>query len=94
MEQYGEDVFSRTQYIQDLIQQEVNVLRHAFVSVQNAAPCDRLGQYFEFLELALNYIIVLGLMKNDHPGMYSSNLELAIVAYNQAPKKKSFELFV
>jgi len=88
MEQYGGDIFSSAQYIKGLIQQEVNAFRHAFVSVQNAAPSDRLRQYFEFLELALNYIIVPGLMENDHPGMYSSNLELAVVAYNQSKKEE------
>jgi hypothetical protein len=83
MEQYGGDIFSSAQYIKGLIQREVNTFRHSFVSIQNSAPSDRLRQYFELLELVLNYVVVPGLMENDHPGMYSSNLELAVIAYNQ-----------
>lgn len=87
MEQHGGDIFSSAQHIKDVIQQEVSAFRHLFVSIQNADPSNRLRQYFEFLELALNYIVVPGIMEHDYPGLYSSNLELAVVAYNQAKEK-------
>jgi len=87
MEQYGGDIFSSGKYINERFQEEVKTFRYLFELVRNAAPSDRLRQYFEFLELALNYIVVPGVMENDHPGMYSSNLELAVIAYNQAKEK-------
>jgi Terpene synthase family 2, C-terminal metal binding len=83
MEQNGGDILSSAQYIKDLIKQEVNKFQHLCTSVLNAAPSDRLRQYFEFLEFILNYITVPNLMENDQPDRYSSNLELAVIAYNQ-----------
>jgi len=87
MEQYEGDIISSAQYIRDLFQQEVNTFRHLFISVLNAAPSDRLRQYFEFLELNLNYITGPNLMEKDHPKRYSYDLELAVIAYNQAKEK-------
>lgn len=87
MNQYDSDVVSSTHYIRDLFQQEVSTFRHLFISVLNAAPSDRLRQYFEFLEWNLNYIAAPGLVEDDQPERYSSNLELAIIAYNQAKEK-------
>jgi hypothetical protein len=87
MEQYGGDIVSSIQYLQHLFQQEVNTFRDLFASVINAAPSDRLRQYFEFLEWNLNYITVPNLMEKDLPERYSSNLELAVIAYNQAKEK-------
>jgi hypothetical protein len=87
MDQYGGDIVSSVQYLQHLFQQEVNTFRDLFASVLNAVPSDRLRQYFEFLEFILNYITVPGLVENDHPKRYSYDLELAVIAYNQAKEK-------
>lgn len=87
MEQYGGDIFSSGKYINELFQEEVNTFRYLFELVLNAAPSNRLQQYFEFSELNLNYITVPNLMEKDYPDHYSSNLELAVIAYNQAKEK-------
>ncbi len=88
MEQYGVDIVSSAQCIKELFQKEVNNFQHLLSKlVLNASSSDQIRQYFQFLELILNYVTTPGMGENDNPDRYSSNLELAVIAYNQAQEK-------
>lgn len=75
MEKYGKDIVSSVQDIKELYWQEVTTLRHLSQSVLNISTSNQLRQYFQLLELQLDYISVPGLIENDNPERYNFNLD-------------------